>query len=85
VGRLGENNKIELRKDDASRRRAQIQRTNKFKSILVLFSETFRKGRFRLFPFSTSTTRSQVHSETIVLGRNNIAFDFYRYETLIDQ
>ena len=66
MGRRGENNKIELQKDDDGRRRVQIQRTNKFKSILVLFYETFRKGRFRLFPFSTST--SQVHSETIVVA-----------------
>jgi hypothetical protein len=63
-GHHGENNKVEIRKDGAGHRQVQIQRTNKLKSILVLFSKTFRKGRFRLFSFSTST--SQVHSETIV-------------------
>ena len=56
MGHHGENNKIKLRKDDADRGRGQLQRTNKFKSILVLLSETFRKGRFRLFHFSPSTT-----------------------------
>jgi hypothetical protein len=44
---------------------SKIRWTNKFKYILVLLSEPFRKGRFCLFPFSTST--SQVHSETIVV------------------
>jgi hypothetical protein len=52
------------------RRRVQIQRTNKFKSILVLFSETFQKGRFRFFlsnsALSNTGTVRQVHSETIV-------------------
>ena len=48
-----------ITKDDAGRWRVQIQRTNKFKSILVLLSETFRKGRFRLFPFSTRSLREK--------------------------
>jgi hypothetical protein len=73
VGCHGENSKNRLQKDDVSRWREQIQRTNKFKFILVLFSETFRKGRFRLFPFSTSTR--QVHSETIVSVGNISWFD----------
>jgi hypothetical protein len=49
VGCHGENNKIELGKDDSSRRRVQIQLTDKSESILVLFSETFQKKRFPLF------------------------------------
>jgi hypothetical protein len=64
----GKTTKSVLRKADAGRRHVQIQRTNYFKSILVLFSEmseTCRKGRFRKIPFSTSP--KQVQSETIVI------------------
>jgi hypothetical protein len=55
---------IELGKDNDGRWHVQIPRTTKFKSILVLFCEACRKGRYPFFPFSTSP--SQVQSKPIV-------------------
>jgi hypothetical protein len=48
----------------------KFNKINKFKPILVLFSEAFQKGRFPLFPFSTST--SKVHSKAIVREAKNL-------------